>query len=97
MTNTLFRSLWRGFWGQRARSLLIVFSLAVGIFAVGATAGAQSILGGEMRSSLQAVNAAHILVNVSEMDAAQLAALRQSPDIARVEGRALPDRARRRG
>jgi putative ABC transport system permease protein len=87
MTNTLFRSLWRVFWGQRARSLLIVFSLAAGIFAVGATAGAQSILGGEMRSSMQAVNPAHILVNVSEMDAAQLAALRQSPDIGRVEGR----------
>jgi putative ABC transport system permease protein len=88
MTNSLFRSIWRSFWGQRARSLLVVASLVVGIFAVGATAGAQSILGDEMRSSMQTVNAAHILVNVSEMDAAQLAALRQSPDIARVEGRA---------
>ena len=44
MTNTLFRNVWRSFWGQRARSLLIVFSLAAGIFAVGTTAGAQSIL-----------------------------------------------------
>jgi putative ABC transport system permease protein len=88
LTNTLFRNVWRSFWGQRARSLLVVASLAVGIYAVGATAGAQSILGAEMRSSMQAVNAAHILVNVSGMDAAQLAALRQSPDIARVEGRA---------
>jgi putative ABC transport system permease protein len=88
MTITLFRNVWRSFWGQRARSLLIVFSLAVGIFAVGTTAGAQNILGGEMRSSMQAVNAAHILVNVSGMDATQLAALRQSPDIARIEGRA---------
>jgi putative ABC transport system permease protein len=86
--NPLFlRKIGREFWGQRARSLLVVLSLAVGIFAVGATAGAQSILGREMRTNLQAIHPAHILVNVSEMTPAQLEAVRRLPGVAAVEGR----------
>ena len=56
MNKIFINSILREFWTQRARSLLVILSLAIGIFAVGATAGAQSILEREMRISLQTVS-----------------------------------------
>lgn len=87
MNNIFLRKTWREFWGQRSRSLLIVLSLAVGLAAVGATGGARAILDQQMTASMREINAAHFLVNVMEVNDAQLESLRQMPEVARVEGR----------
>jgi putative ABC transport system permease protein len=87
MNPIFFRKIIREFWSQRARSLLVVLSLAVGIFAVGATAGAQHILAREMRANLQAIHPAHLLAVVSAMTPAQLDAIGSLPEVAAVEGR----------
>lgn len=87
MTNILLRKTWREFWGRRTRSLLIVLSLVVGLSAVGATSGAQTILSRQMADSMRTINAAHFLVTVMEVDDAQLESVRQISEVARVEGR----------
>ncbi|NJL04473.1 MAG: FtsX-like permease family protein [Chloroflexaceae bacterium] len=50
-------------WGNRTRTLLVVLSIFVGVFAVGVIAGTQFILSTELQRIYQQANPAHITVS----------------------------------
>ncbi|MCB0088039.1 MAG: hypothetical protein KDE54_09015, partial [Caldilineaceae bacterium] len=53
-----WRKIWRELWLYRARTLLVILSIAVGVFAVGMIAGAWEILQREMSAAYAAVHPA---------------------------------------
>jgi putative ABC transport system permease protein len=55
MSSSRWHKVWNDLWGNKTRTLLIVLSIAVGLFAVGTIVSARSILSGEMASSYRAI------------------------------------------
>ncbi len=55
-------------WSYKTRTLLVVLSIFVGVFAVGVIGGAQTTLSQEMTQAYEATNPAHAIISVSEQD-----------------------------
>jgi putative ABC transport system permease protein len=55
-------------WGSRVRSLLVVASIAVGLFAIGIIATIYIVIAGDMRTGYTAVNAANIYIQADSLD-----------------------------
>jgi len=87
----LFRPRWNkilaDLWDNKTRTLLVVASIAVGVFAIGAIASAYTILSEDMNSSYAAVNPANIEIVTSSFDDDFLTAIKEIPGVAEVEGR----------
>ena len=70
--NTRLRPRWRkvlaDLWGNKVRSLLVIGSVAVGLFAVGLIATIHAVLSTDMGAGYAAVNPANILVNTDSID-----------------------------
>ena len=67
-------------WSSRARSLLVVASIAVGLFAIGIITTLYSVIAADMRSGYVAVNPANIYIQSTRFDQTMVDTLR------RVEG-----------
>jgi len=67
----MLRSRWHkvlnDLWGNKIRTLLIVLSIAVGLFAVGTIVGAQAILSTGMAESFAAINPSSGTVRTAEL------------------------------
>ena len=67
----MLRSRWHkvlnDLWGNKIRTLLIVVSIAVGLFAVGTIVGAQAILSTGMAESFAAINPSSGTVRTAEL------------------------------
>ena len=57
-----WRKVGRDLWGNKSRTLLVVLSIAVGVFAVGLIAGTQAVLFRDMNASFLASNPAHAVL-----------------------------------
>lgn len=55
-------------WSNKTRTMLVVLSIFVGVFAVGVIGGAQTTLSTQMQAAYQATNPAHAIISVSETD-----------------------------
>ncbi|MCB0241249.1 MAG: ABC transporter permease, partial [Anaerolineae bacterium] len=66
---------------QKARTLLVVLSIAVGVFAVGMIAGTRQILTHQLNTSYQSINPAHALLGVNGFDSDLLAAVQRMPEV----------------
>ena len=71
----------RDLWDHKSRTILVVLSIAVGIFAVGLIAGTQQLLDHQLNSSYQAINPAHATFGISSFDSDLLAAVRRMPEV----------------
>lgn len=60
----IWKKVWRDMWGHKTRTLQVVLSIAVGIFAVGVTLGMRDINLRVTTSSWQSANPAHIQIPV---------------------------------
>lgn len=67
-------------WGNRVRSLLVVASIAVGLFAIGIIVSIYAVIAGDMRQGYIAVNPANIYIEADYLDQDMVEHLR------RVEG-----------
>jgi len=72
---------------NKARTLLVVFSIAVGVFSIGVIAGAYVIISQDMSASYAANNPANIELRMANFDDTVLTAVRDSRGIANAEGR----------
>jgi putative ABC transport system permease protein len=70
-----------------ARTLLVVFSIAVGVFSIGVIAGAYVIIGNDMTASYAANIPANIELRMANFDDEVLTSVRNSNDIAQAEAR----------
>ncbi|HXW01536.1 MAG TPA: ABC transporter permease, partial [Anaerolineae bacterium] len=62
MLNPRWRKVERDLWHNKSRTLLVVLSIAVGVFAVGLIAGTQEVLFRDMTASFLASNPAHAVL-----------------------------------
>ena len=74
---------------SKGRTLLVVFSIAVGVFSIGVIAGAYEIISDDMSASYSANRPANIELRMGNFDAAVLSFVRnqRGVDATRVEGR----------
>lgn len=74
-TAMLLRPRWKkvlgDLWSNKTRTLLVVLSIFVGVFAVGVIGGAQTTLSREMTQAYLATKPAHAIISVSEQDGFQ--------------------------
>ncbi len=66
---------------HRMRSLLVVLSIAVGVFAVGVIVGTRQILNHQLHASFAAVNPSDAILGTSGFDADTLTAIRRMPEV----------------
>jgi len=84
-------------WGNKARSVLVIASIAVGVFAVGLIAGAYVMLSEDLASSYEASNPANITLATLPFDDDLLDAVERMDGVAAAEGvRELTVRVRTR-
>ena len=73
-------------WGNKARSVLVVASIAVGVFAVGLIAGAYVMLSEDLASSYEASNPANIILVTLPFDDELLDGVGRMDGVAAAEG-----------
>ncbi|MGD9148016.1 MAG: ABC transporter permease, partial [Anaerolineae bacterium] len=87
MLSTRWRKILRDLWGNKTRTLLVVLSIAVGVFAVGMIAGSQVIFTRELNQSWMAVNPYDAQIFAAPFDDELLGTVRNMPQVEDADGR----------
>ena len=74
-------------WDNKTRTLLVVASIAVGVFAIGTIANTYTILSEDIHVSYAAVNPANIWITTEPFDEDFVRSVQQIPGVAHAEGR----------
>jgi len=82
-----WRKVLRDLSSNRTRTLLVIASIAVGIFAVGTVQKLQAIILSELQAVYNRSNAAHATVFAAGLDSDLLESVRKMPEVAAAEGR----------
>jgi len=85
--NARWRKVLIDLWSNKARSLLVILSIAVGVFAVGVVASSYAIVKHDMAADYEAVNPHTARIFCDEFDAGLVAELASTPGVASLEGR----------
>ena len=88
MPSTRWNKVVRELWSNRARTMLVVASIAVGIFAVGTVQHLRTVILTEMQSVYQSSDASQATIPTDGVDEATLNAIRRMPEVADAQGRA---------
>jgi putative ABC transport system permease protein len=83
-----WRYAWRDLWFHKARTLVVILSIAVGIFAFGAILSAGNTLRNELRANYLAIVPASAKLHTSLFDDRMVESIRRMPGVALAEGRA---------
>ena len=87
----MLRPRWRkvlaDLWGNKARTLLVVASIAVGVFAIGVIAGTYVILAEDLNASYNTSNPANITITTYPFDPDFIDVIRRVDGVAAAEGR----------
>ncbi len=81
-----FRKVLADLLSNKIRSMLVVVSIAVGVFAVGMIAGAYYIIPGDMNSSYAAANPANIDLRTDPFNKDMLTAINNTQDVQQTQG-----------
>ena len=81
-----WRKVWRDLWHNKFRTVLVVLSTAVGVFALGLVFGMSGVMRARMTESHQESNAPHIEMYTSLIDQDVIEAVLREPGVAAVEG-----------
>jgi putative ABC transport system permease protein len=88
---TGIRPRWRkvisDLWDNKARTILVVLSIAVGVFAVGMIVGAYYIISNDMSTSYASTNPANIEIWTDDFDDNLVKSVQKIPGVKAVEGR----------
>ncbi len=82
-----WKKVMRDVWSNKTRTLLVVLSIAVGVFAVGGTLSIQDILEREMTRNWRAASPSSFSMGLSEFHKDFVDSVRQMPNVAEAEGR----------
>jgi putative ABC transport system permease protein len=86
MLSPRWRKVFADVWSNKTRTLLVVLSIAVGVFAIGAIAGANALLSREMTAAYLAVNPADVSIYCDAFDDDLVRAVRRIPGVADAVG-----------
>ena len=87
MVSPRWRKVLRDLSSNKTRTVLVVLSIAVGVFAVGMIAGSQAILTRDLSAGYQAVNPASATLATEPFDDDLVEAVRGMREVSAVEGR----------
>jgi putative ABC transport system permease protein len=82
-----WRKVFHDLWDNKARTLLVVFSIAVGVFSIGVIAGAYEIISNDMSISYAANNPANVELRTSAFDDDILSSIRNANGVKEAEAR----------
>src|SRR5512143_3286626 len=82
-----WRKVVRDLFNNKMRTVLVIISIAVGVFAVGMISGTQAIVGQDLPANYKAINPPSAIVQTSGFDDDMVDAVRRMPEIAQAEGR----------
>jgi hypothetical protein len=85
--STHWHKVLREVWGHKARTALVVLSMAAGVFGVGMMASTRLMLLRELNSAYMAITPAHAELQADPFDDDLLKAVRRIPGVVEVEGR----------
>ena len=90
MISSRWRKVLRDLWQNKGRSLLVVLSIAVGVFAVGTVTHMREIVQQDMIGSYERSNPAHANITTEDpFDDDLLEVIREMPEVAAVEGQRI--------
>lgn len=72
---------------NKGRTLLVVFSIAVGVFSIGVIAGAYQIIGNDMSASYSGTSPANVELRMADFDEDMLSLIQNQDGVADAEGR----------
>ena len=88
MIDPRWRKIWRDVWRNKRRTVLVILSIAVGVFAVGTVAIMRDIVTNEMVASYEAANPPSAILYVDgSFDDEMVQVIRDLPEVAEAEGR----------
>lgn len=87
MSNLRWIFAWRDLQHHKTRTVLVILSIAVGIFAFGLIAGASNTLNTELPASYSAIHPASAVIHTSPFDSEMVDAVERMPSVAVAEGR----------
>jgi putative ABC transport system permease protein len=87
MLSPRWRKVLRDLWGNKARTILVVLSIAVGIFAVGMIVGTREVMTREMQASWAAANPASASLFTDLFDEELVWTVRNMPEVAQADAR----------
>lgn len=88
MLSARWAKVWGDLWGNRTRTLLVVVSIAVGVFVVGMVAGSRQIILRGMADDYAAANPASATLSMTPFGGGLLRTVRRVPGVGTAEGRA---------
>ncbi len=87
MISIRWRKVIRDLWLNRARTILIILTIAVGVFAVGAIAATQIILQRDLPRQYNAIDPAHVVFTTTLFEDEMVKSVASLDGVAAVEGR----------
>ena len=87
MLSPRWRKVVRDLWNSKTRTLLVVLSIAVGVFAIGMIAGTQSIISQDMPAAYAAVNPSSAVLYTDDFNSDVQRFVRHMGSVAGAEGR----------
>jgi len=84
--SVIWRKVWRDLWRNKFRTILVVFSTAVGIFALGFVYGTSDVLRAQLTASHKACLFPHVAFYTGLLDRDVVDAMRHEPGVADAEG-----------
>ena len=82
-----WRKVLHDLWDNKARTLLVVFSIAVGVFSIGVIAGAYQIIASDMSASYSANQPANVEIRMANFDGDTLALIQNQGGVQDAEAR----------
>jgi putative ABC transport system permease protein len=82
-----WRKVFHDLWDNKGRTLLVVFSIAVGVFSIGVIAGAYQIISNDMSVSYSANKPANVELRMTDFDEDTLEMIHNQRGVADAEGR----------
>jgi putative ABC transport system permease protein len=86
MLSPRWRKVLRDLWGNKTRTLLVVLSIAVGVFAIALVSGTQAIMSRELAAAYAAINPVHAQVSTEPFDDNLVQAVRHVPGVRDAQG-----------
>ncbi len=87
MVRPRWRKVWHDVIDNKARTLTVVISIAVGVFAIGVIAGAYGMISEDLRRSYAEAAPYNVELRMADFDREMLEAVRREKGVAQAEGR----------
>jgi putative ABC transport system permease protein len=86
MLSPRWRKVLRDLWGNKTRTLLVVLSIAIGVFAIALVSGSRAIMTRELAAAYAAINPVHVQIAAEPFDDDLVQAVRHVPGVRDAQG-----------